>query len=236
MLNKGNMAVIAIKDPNDGIYEYKIGEVRVVDVSSDGVSGVRQVSYDIFVAEENCLYKHIPHYQVNTLPAFVAFLRIMKLPEKHRAHAIREVVSSLETDFDVNERDSHGNTVLHIIKILKCPDLVKYAIEMGAFKYLNDNGESQYDLAIRLDCGESMDLLKQLSGPHPLGVKCEKCGKFIDNKSKFCPWCKGKPNFNGSKRIPPDYDLDETMSFCYKCGAPVRFAHTFCATCGERIK
>lgn len=236
MLNKGNIAVFALKDQNNAVIEYKIGEVRIVDAWIDSASGVRQVSYDIFVMEENRLYKHIPHHQVNTLPAFVVFLRMMKLPEEYRVRAISEVVSSLESDFDINDRDSYGNTVLHIANILKRPDLVKLAIEMGAFKYLNNDGDSQYELARRYECGKSIDMLKNLLGPHPLGIKCQKCGRFVDNKSKYCPWCKEKPNFNGSKRTEPDYDLDETMSFCYKCGAPVRFAHTYCAICGEKLK
>lgn len=236
MFHKGNMVVIATKNLDDKVYEYKIGEVRIVDVISDSENKTQQVSYDIFVEEEKCIYKHIPHCQVNTLPAFLFFLRIMKLPEKHRVNVMREVVSSLEIYFDVNERDLYGNTILHVIKILKCPDLVNFAIEMGAFKYFNDNGESQYDLAKRLDCGESVDLLKELSGPHPLGIKCEKCGKFIDDKSNYCPRCKERPNFNRNKRIYPDYDMDETILFCYRCGAPVRFVHSFCATCGEKIK
>ena len=93
MLNKGNIAVFASKDQNNAVIEYKIGEVRIVDSWIDSASGGRQVSYDIFVMEENRLYKHIPHHQVNTLPAFVVFLRMMKLPEEYRVRAISEVVS-----------------------------------------------------------------------------------------------------------------------------------------------
>ena len=66
MLRKGNMAVIAVKNPKYKTNEYMIGEVHAVNAQPDCVNGARKVFYDIFVAEENHLYMHIPHHQANS--------------------------------------------------------------------------------------------------------------------------------------------------------------------------
>lgn len=48
-------------------------------------------------------------------------------------------------------------------------------------------------------------------------------------------WCRIIIDYAERPLVRPDYDVEETMSFCKHCGAPTRFAHNFCGICGEPL-
>lgn len=236
-MDVGKSIVFNYYDYNKKTKKYSIGKIKVVDKWFDSESNKERISYDIFVEEDNCLYKHIPIEDTNTIVSFALFLYIAKLKSSSRVKVLEKVIATLENEFDINEKDNNGNTILHLEEILTQKDLVEFAIDFGAFIIINNEGKKQIDIAKFLKLSESVTLLEQMTEPRIMGIKCDKCGGFIENKSKFCPWCRETPKFNCNKKIPPDYDINETLTFCFNgCSSPIRFSYKYCPYCGIKLK
>lgn len=197
---------------------------------------------DIFVEAENCVYKHIPYDHVNTIPSFVLFLRATEITKERRNRLLREFArESSNIQFNINISDFFGNTILHVPEILVKPDLVSLAFELGARMIRNKEGLLPTDIAKKLGCEKALSIIagcsnrstkESLSGT---GIRCTNCGKFVGLGLHYCPWCRIIIDYAERPLVRPDYDVEETMSFCKHCGTPARFAHKYCGICGESL-
>lgn len=242
-LAKGSFVVFPIKSTR-GFYSYKIGVIRVVDKYNEKQSFYvkESVSVDIFVEAENCLYKHIPYDHVNTIPSFVLFLRSTEITKERRNRLLREFArENSNMQFNINISDYFGNTILHVPEILVKPDLVSLAFELGARMIQNKEGLLPTDIAKKLGCEEALSIIAGCSNRSTneslsrTGIRCTNCGKFVGMGLHYCPWCRMIIDYAERPLVRPDYDVEETMSFCKHCGAPTRFAHKFCGICGEPL-
>ena len=59
-------------------------------------------------------------------------------------------------------------------------------------------------------------------------MDCSKCGRNIDDDSKFCKYCGANIIKNIDKKKKPEH--------CYECGYAMIGDYKFCSECGAKIK
>lgn len=64
--------------------------------------------------------------------------------------------------------------------------------------------------------------------------KCNHCGKFLQDTSKFCSNC--GPAFVNEIEIIAEAKDSVSSSICPKCNAPIKPGKKFCGTCGTKIE
>lgn len=59
-------------------------------------------------------------------------------------------------------------------------------------------------------------------------MDCSKCGRNIDDDSKFCKYC--------GADLKKTIDTKKTHEHCYECGYAMIGDYKFCSQCGTKIK
>lgn len=71
---------------------------------------------------------------------------------------------------------------------------------------------------------------------HVKGKYCDKCGRFVEAESNYCPFCGIAISIKEEELVEGEYDPEETVRFCPECNYIVRFIHRYCRCCGGKLK
>ena len=231
MIKKDEWIVFCSPFEDKKALNYRLGRLK----------GHKNGSCDIYVKAEDKTYESVPERDINKLPSLAAFLRVSAYKLKGRDDVLKKIAVAAGRSFDVNARDSYGNTVLHIPEIIRERDLVEAALSLGARTYKNVYGDYPENIAekLGLDKGNLGEEKYRAICDDKCGVRgtiCRKCGRFVELGSAFCPWCRDFVDEKRGLSAYPDYDVKKIMDLCPRCGFPVRQEHYFCGTCGYTLK